>query len=240
MKSFWSRRDFLFQAGGGVSGVALAWLLDQQGMLAADRGPSSGPCSATVNGPTPFTAKEAALCAARHQRDFTVHVRRRQPCRHLRSETGLRKYAGEPLTGKGEVVVRQGNPGPLMPSPFTFRKYGQSGIDVSEIFPQIAQHVDEMAILRSVYGSSNDHVQAHYLIATGSVRMGFPSVGSWVTYGLGTENQNLPAFVVIYDARGGPLEDRRTGTQDSCRRRTREPFFAHLKTPSSISSRPLM
>ncbi len=117
----------------------------------------------------------------------------------------LRRYAGEPLTGKGDVIVRQGNPGPLMPSPFTFRKYGQSGIDVSEIFPSIAEHVDELAVLRSVYGQSNDHVQAHYLISSGTVRMGFPSVGSWVTYGLGTENQNLPAFVVIYDARGGPF-----------------------------------
>jgi hypothetical protein len=93
----------------------------------------------------------------------------------------------------------------LMPSPFTFQRYGQSGIDVSEIFPSIAQHVDELAVLRSVYGQSNDHVQAHYLITSGTVRMGYPSVGSWVSYGLGTENQNLPAFVVIYDARGGPF-----------------------------------
>ena len=117
----------------------------------------------------------------------------------------LAKYAGQPLTGKGEIVVRQGNPGPLMPSPFTFKKYGQSGMDVSEIFPQIASHVDELALMRSVDGQSNDHVQAHYELATGMIRMGFPSVGSWVTYGLGSENQNLPAFVVIYDAHGGPF-----------------------------------
>jgi len=70
----------------------------------------------------------------------------------------LAKYAGQPLTGKGEIVVRQGNPGPLMPSPFTFKKYGQCGMDVSEIFPQIAMHVDELALMRSVMGMSNDHV----------------------------------------------------------------------------------
>ena len=92
-----------------------------------------------------------------------------------------------------------------MPSPFTFKKYGQSGMDVSEIFPEIAKHVDELALLRSVYGKSNDHVQAHYELATGKIQMGLPSVGSWVTYGLGSENQSLPAFVVIYDARGGPF-----------------------------------
>jgi hypothetical protein len=205
MKSFWSRRDFLFQSGGGVSGVALAWLLDQQGMLAADRAGASGACDAKAFGPTPFLAKKphfaprATSVISLFMSGGVSHVDTFDP------KPALRQYSGQPLTGKGEVVVRQGNPGPLMPSPFSFRKYGQSGLDVSEIFPSIAQHADEMAVLRSVYGSSNDHVQAHYLIATGTVRMGFPSVGSWVTYGLGTENQNLPAFVVIYDARGGPF-----------------------------------
>ena len=144
----------------------------------------------------------------------------------------MQKYAGQPLTGKGEVVVRQGNPGPLMPSPFQFKKYGQCGMDVSEIFPHVAQHVDEMAFLRSCYGKSNDHVQAHYELTTGMIRMGFPSVGSWVTYGLGSENQNLPAFVVIYDRarrtvrRACQLERRLhagrvSGHRVSFRRRTR-------------------
>jgi hypothetical protein len=92
-----------------------------------------------------------------------------------------------------------------MPSPFTFRKYGGSGIDVSEIFPHIATHVDELAVIRSMYGMSNDHVQATYALQSGVIRMGYPCLGSWVTYGLGSESSNLPGFVVIYDARGGPL-----------------------------------
>ena len=103
------------------------------------------------------------------------------------------------------MIVRQGFPGPLMPSPFTFKKYGQSGMEVSELFPHIGRHVDEIAFLRSVYGRSNDHVQATYEMQTGQIRMGFPSLGSWVTYGLGSENASLPAFVVMTDARGGPL-----------------------------------
>lgn len=205
MNSFRSRRDFLFQAGGGLSGVALAWLLDQQRMLAADHVATSGACEARTSGQTPFTTKKphfkprATSVISLFMCGGVSHVDTFDP------KPALRQYAGEPLTGKGEVVVRQGNPGPLMPSPFAFRKHGQSGIDVSEIFPSIAEHVDDLAVLRSVYGQSNDHVQAHYLISTGTVRMGAPSVGSWVTYGLGTENQNLPAFVVIYDARGGPF-----------------------------------
>jgi hypothetical protein len=92
-----------------------------------------------------------------------------------------------------------------MPSPFSFKKYGQSGIEVAEIFPEIAQQVDNLAIVRSVYGKSNDHVQATYELHTGKIQMGLPSLGAWVTYGLGSENSSLPAFVVIYDARGGPM-----------------------------------
>ena len=188
-----------------MSGVALAWLLDQQGMLAEERERASAACEARAAGPTPFTSKKphftsrATSVISLFMSGGVSHVDTFDP------KPALRQYSGQPLTGKGDVIVRQGNPGPLMPSPFTFRKYGRGGLDISEIFPTLAEHADEMALLRSVYGQSNDHVQAHYLIATGTVRMGFPSVGSWVTYGLGTENQNLPAFVVIYDAHGGPF-----------------------------------
>jgi len=204
MKDFVSRRHFLFESAGGISGVALAWLLNQQGLLAASNA-TSGVCQTNSSGPTPFAPKQphfkprATNVISLFMSGGVSHVDTFDP------KPDLRRFAGEPLTGKGEVIVRQGNPGPLMPSPFSFRKYGQSGIEVSEIFPALAEHVDDMAVLRSVYGSSNDHVQAHYLISTGMVRMGFPSLGSWITYGLGTENQSLPAFVVIYDAHGGPF-----------------------------------
>ena len=92
-----------------------------------------------------------------------------------------------------------------MPSPFTFTKCGQSGIEVSELFPHLSRHVDEIAFLRSVYGRSNDHVQGTYEMQTGQINLGFPSVGSWVTYGLGSVSSSLPAYVVMTDARGGPL-----------------------------------
>jgi len=92
-----------------------------------------------------------------------------------------------------------------MPSPFSFKRYGESGIEVSEIFPHLAQKVDEIAFIRSLYGRSNDHIQATYEMQTGQIRTGYPSVGSWVTYGLGAESSSLPAFVVMNDYRGGPL-----------------------------------
>jgi hypothetical protein len=200
MKGFESRRKFLFESCGGISGLGLAYLLQQDGLLAA---PSNGCSSPSGDGNTalhkPHFAPRAKAVISLFMSGGVSHVDTFDP------KPALQKYAGQPLTGKGDVVVRQGNPGPLMPTPFTFRKYGQSGIEVSEIFPKIASHVDDLAVLRSVYGKSNDHVQAHYELATGMIRMGFPSVGSWVTYGLGSENQNLPGFVVIYDAHGGPF-----------------------------------
>src|SRR5215475_2159717 len=201
MKHIWSRRDFLFQSGGGIAGLSLAYLLSQDGLLGAD----TRACDAKASGFNPYAPKPPHF-APRAKRVISLfmsggvsHVDTFDP------KPALDKYAGQPLTGKGDVVVRQGNPGPLMPSPFSFRKYGQCGMDVSSLFPMIAQHVDEMAFLRSVYGQSNDHVQAMYELNTGKIQMGLPSAGSWVTYGLGSENQSLPAFVVIYDYRGGPL-----------------------------------
>ncbi len=199
-RTFWNRRDFLMQSGGGIAGLALAHMLDRDGLLAAES------CQAAVEG-NPFAPKpphyspRATAVISLFMSGGVSQVDTFDP------KPALQKYAGEPLDGKvdGNIVVRQGFPGPLMPSPFTFQKYGQSGIEVSELFPHLATHVDEIAFLRSVYGRSNDHVQATYEMQTGQLRMGFPSVGAWVTYGLGSESSSLPAFVVMNDYRGGPL-----------------------------------
>jgi len=188
------RRKFLFDTGAGIAGLGLTALLGQEGLLAA-----------AATGDSPFAARQPHF-APRAKAVISLFMSGgvsqmdtfdRKPM--------LTKFAGQPLSGKGEVVVRQGYPGPLMPSPFTFQRYGQSGLEISEIFPEIAKHADKLAVVRSVVGRSNDHVMAAYELSSGTVRMGAPSVGAWVTYGLGSVNQNLPAYVVIYDARGGPF-----------------------------------
>lgn len=92
--------------------------------------------------------------------------------------------------------------GPLMKSPFTFRRHGQSGTWVSEIFPNLSKHVDDMAFIHSCFTETNNHSPALFQMNTGMNRMGFPCVGSWVTYGLGSESQNLPSFIVMYDTLG--------------------------------------
>ena len=101
-----------------------------------------------------------------------------------------------------------GNPGPLLRSPFEFRQHGRSGAWVSEIYPGVARHVDRIAFVRSCVAESNNHAPAMFHMNTGFVRAGFPSAGSWVTYGLGSANQNLPGFVVLGNRRGskgGPV-----------------------------------
>jgi hypothetical protein len=205
-KNFWDRREFLFKSGGGISGLALAYLLGGDNLLAA--GPAgSDACAAPATGTNPYAPKtphfkpRATAVISLFMGGGWSQMDTFDP------KPALSKYAGEPIDGKvrGDVIVRQGFPGPLMPSPFSFKKYGQSGIEVSEIFPHLSQHVDEIAFLRSVYGRSNDHVQGTYEMQTGQINLGFPSVGSWVTYGLGSQASSLPAFVVMTDNRGGPL-----------------------------------
>jgi Protein of unknown function (DUF1501) len=194
---FASRRKFLFESCGGLSGLGLTWLLNAENLLA--NGCADNKPGASMAAKKPHIAPRAKRVISLFMSGGVSHVDTFDP------KPALNKFAGQPLTGKGDIVVRQGHPGPLMPSPFTFKKYGQSGIEVSELFPHTASHVDELAVLRSVFSKSNDHVQAHYALATGMIRMGFPSIGSWVTYGLGAETQSLPAFVVIYDGRGAPF-----------------------------------
>jgi hypothetical protein len=201
-KRYWNRRDFLFQSGGGISGLALASLLNQDGLLAATANGKG--CDATPVGLNPFAPKpsnfkpRAKAVISLFMSGGVSQVDTFDP------KPNLNKYAGQLLNG-GDVIVRQGFPGPLMPSPFTFKKYGQSGMDVSEIFPNIAKKVDEIAFIRSAYGRSNDHTQAHYEMQSGQIRAGYPSMGSWITYGLGSENSGLPGFVVLHDYRGGPI-----------------------------------
>ncbi len=204
-KQFMSRRDFLFEAGEGISGIALAAMMAQEGLLAADPDTGVSACESSGDIQSPLAARNshfeprAKSVISLFMSGGVSHIDTFDP------KPMLTKYHGQPLSSKGRVRVRQGYPGPLMKSPFEFKKYGQSGIEVSELFPHIGGMIDDIALIRSGKGRSNDHVVAHYEWNTGSLLMGFPSVGSWVTYGLGSENQNLPGFVVVYDHRGGPF-----------------------------------
>ena len=105
----------------------------------------------------------------------------------------------------GSVDVFFGNPGPLMRSPFAFKQHGQSGAWVSELYPQLARQVDDLAFLHACTAESNNHGPAVLQMNTGITRLGRPSAGAWVTYGLGSRNRNLPGYVVMHDHRSVPV-----------------------------------
>ncbi len=182
---FFSRRDLLWKAGGGIGGLALSNILS---------GASASPLAPK---PGHFPAKAKSIISIFCYGGVS-HMDTFDP------KPMLKQRAGETIPGK-TIIPSQGTPGGLMPALWDFKKYGQCGMDVSELFPHVAQRVDDIAFIRSMHCISNDHAPALYQMNTGSIQTGFPSMGSWVTYGLGTENQSLPAFVVFTDPRGGPI-----------------------------------
>ncbi len=107
----------------------------------------------------------------------------------------LEKYHGQPLPGGSVATERK--TGTLMQSPFTFKKYGKSGIEVSELFPHVGECVDDICFIRSMYTDIPNHEPSMLMMNTGHTQVGRPSIGSWLTYGLGTDNKNLPGYVVL-------------------------------------------
>jgi len=182
---FFSRRDLLWKAGGGMGGLALSNIL------------SGASVSPLAPKPGHFPAKAKSIISIFCYGGVS-HMDTFDP------KPMLKKRAGETIPGK-TIIPSQGTPGGLMPALWDFKKYGQSGMDVSDLFPNVAKHVDDIAFIRSMQTISNDHAPALYQMNTGSIQTGYPSMGSWVTYGMGTENQSLPAFVVFTDPRGGPI-----------------------------------
>src|SRR5262249_36109798 len=118
----------------------------------------------------------------------------------------LLRQHGKPIpTLDRDPVLKARSPGSLLGSTRRFARHGQSGIAVSDLYPNLARCVDDLAVVRSMYTDSFAHGSGLLQMNTGFVRQGYPSLGSWVTYGLGTVNRNLPGYVVLLDSRGGPI-----------------------------------
>ena len=107
----------------------------------------------------------------------------------------LAKYDGQPMPGGSIATERK--TGELMKSPFEFKKYGQCGMDISELWPHLGEVADDICWIRSVYTEIPNHEPSCLMLNTGANQAGRPSMGAWLTYGLGTENKNLPGFVVL-------------------------------------------
>jgi hypothetical protein len=187
-----TRRELLAKAGFGFGSLALASLLAQEGALASD---------SAINPLTPrkphFSGKARSVIFL-FMSGGPSHLETFDP------KPDLQRFHGEPLPASfGMVKTRRGvEKNRLLGTKRTFKKHGQSGIEVSDFLPHLAEVVDDLAVLRGCYGDSVTHPESVYLMNTGSIRMGRPSMGSWVSYGLGTENQNMPAFVCMPDPGG--------------------------------------
>jgi hypothetical protein len=107
----------------------------------------------------------------------------------------LSKHHGQPMPTPNLKTERK--TGALLRSPFQFKKYGQSGIEISEIFPKLGEQIDDVCVIRSMYADRPNHEPSLFMMNCGHMMPGRPSLGAWLTYGLGTENQNLPGFVVL-------------------------------------------
>jgi hypothetical protein len=182
-----SRRHFLWNSGGGLGGIALAWLLQQDRARAASDGPS----------------KLAPHFKPKAKR--VVQVFCAGGVSHLETfdyKPALERLHGKSLEGKKENLGFFGQPGNLMKSLYEFKQHGQSGAWVSSLLPHLAGCVDDLCFINSMVAKSNNHTPAAFQMNSGFTLNGFPSMGAWLSYGLGTENENLPAFVVLPDPRG--------------------------------------
>ena len=191
-----SRREFLWRFGGGLGGIALATLLGEQGLLAAAIGENNpGGAGPGLRGGLHHPAK-----ARRVVQLFMSGAASQVDTFDYKPE--LIRRRGRKFDPGGKVELFQSDPGSVMASPWGWKQHGESGRWVSGLVPHLASCVDEMAFLPAMVATSNVHGPATFMQSTGFVLPGFPSMGAWVGYGLGSENQNLPTFVVLPDSRG--------------------------------------
>lgn len=182
-----ARRDFLGYTSSGLAGIALAWLLNRDTHAASSR-------------PLPATHHPAKV--KRVVQIFAVGGVSHVDTFDYKPE--LERHHGQELTNKGKIDTFFGQPGRLMKSPFAFRQQGQSGHYVSSLLPEIGSCVDDLCFLHAVQAKSSNHTPAAFQLNSGFVMNGFPAMGAWLSYGLGCETEDLPAFVVLPDPRGLP------------------------------------
>src|ERR1051325_3309567 len=194
---FLTRRDFLCKCGMGFGMVSLANLLAPQMLNAALASNGAVGDSPLAPRPPQFPAKAKRV----------IHIFANGGPSHVDTfdpKPELARLNGKPLPMENLKTERR--TGAAFQSPFKFQKYGQSGIEVSEIFPHVAEHIDDICVIRSMHADIPNHEPSLLLMNCGEARLPRPSMGSWVTYGLGTLNQNLPGFITMCPG-GYPIQE---------------------------------
>ena len=233
MPAMLSRRHFLSNTAGGLGGVALAWLLSRdQAKAAALSGGGSSSAGTPHFSPRARRVVQVFCCGGVSHLDTFDY------------KPELERAHGKSLEGKGENLGFFGQPGKLMKSAYPFRQHGRSGGWVSDLLPHLAGCVDDLCFIHSMTAKSNNHTPATFQMNTGFTLNGFPCMGAWLSYGLGTVNENLPAFVVLPDPRGLPAGGSINWTSGFLPANHQGVGFrtgagapiAHLESPSSLSA----
>lgn len=198
MHPFLNRRDFLARSSTGLSGIALAHLLGQDRARAARPiRPLILPGNPNALRPPHFEAKAKRVlmifCSGAVSQIDTFDYKPELIKRH-----------GQPMPGGDKIITFQGGQGNLTKSPWEFRPYGKTGKMVSDLVPHLGALSDEMCFIHSLTGKTNTHGPGENFLTSGSTLDGFPSMGAWTTYAMGSENDTLPAYVAIPDPRGAP------------------------------------
>jgi hypothetical protein len=229
-----SRRHFLATGAMSLGSTALAWLLKQDGLLAQDK-PELEPRTFDLRPkPAPAPARARAMISLFMQ-GGPSHLDLFDP------KPVLDQHDGKPYPGE----IKYDNPAEasavLLASPWKFRKHGECGTEVSDLLPHLARMVDDLCLIRSMQTGVNNHGQSIQALNTGQILSGRPVLGSWLTYGLGSESQNLPAFMVLTDPGGVPVlgvENWSNGWLPSLYQgtvvRPREPRILNLDPPEHL------
>jgi hypothetical protein len=199
------RRGFLAHMARGTGAIALGALLAQDGLLA--QGAASRESSAVGAHSAHPAGPKALHFPARAKR--VLHIFCTGAVSHLDTwdyKPELIKRDGQPLPGVEKLITFQGENGALARSPWTFRPRGQSGKFLSDLLPHLAARADDLCFIHSLTSKTNTHGPGEMFMNTGFTLEGFPSAGAWVSYALGSENQDLPTYVAIPDPRGDPQQ----------------------------------
>lgn len=237
MNAFINRRQLLQQSGVGFGALALQGLLSREPLSAADANQSGEVSSLAAR--LPQFAPHAKAVIFLFMYGGPSHVDLFDP------KPALARLHGQPIpVWKNEdAFMGAKTKNVAMASPYRFTRHGESGIEIAETYPCLARHADSLCVIRSMHAESNNHGPALFQMNSGFVQAGRPSMGSWVTYGLGSESDNLPAFVVMMDHQGAPVNGAlnwSSGFMPAAFQGV--PFrssglpIAYLKPPSQVSS----
>lgn len=234
-----TRRHFLAQSSMGIGGLALAWLLNEDKLLGAPQRPELERRHFDLLPKQPHHTPKARAMISLFMQGGPSHLDLFDP------KPGMARYDGQPFPGTIVYDNAAEASAKVLHSPWRFRKHGQSGLELSELLPNLAGIADDICLIRSMRTGVNNHGQSINALNTGRIQAGRPVLGSWLTYGLGSPSQNLPAYVVLTDPAGTPVlgvDNWSNGWLPSLYQgtvvRSQEPRILNLDPPPAMRGQP--